>query len=136
MKVSPLSRREWLASLGAASAGLALRGRAARAQTAQDAAPAGLDPAVYESEDACAEELRRRLDRSIERRMMSDVPFGVFLSGGVKQDDDQAVLRKVRLYMESGATGVMFGRNMWLRDFDHAVALTRQVHPILRRHSR
>src|SRR6185436_3583895 len=60
----------------------------------------------------------------------------VLFSGGVKQDDDQAVLRKVRSYMESGATGVMFGRNMWLRDFDHAVALTRQVHPILRRHSR
>jgi class I fructose-bisphosphate aldolase len=60
----------------------------------------------------------------------------VLFSGGVKQDDDQAVLRKVRLYMESGATGVMFGRNMWLRTFDHAVALTRQVHPILRRYSR
>ncbi len=60
----------------------------------------------------------------------------VLFSGGVKQDDDQAVLRKVKLYMESGATGVMFGRNMWLRDFDHALALTRQVHPILRRHSR
>ena len=50
--------------------------------------------------------------------------------------DDQAVLRKVRLYMESGATGVMFGRNMWLRSFDHALALTREVHPILRRYSR
>jgi class I fructose-bisphosphate aldolase len=60
----------------------------------------------------------------------------VLFSGGVKQDDDQAVLRKVKLYMDSGATGVMFGRNMWLRPFDHAVALTRQVHPILRRHSR
>ena len=60
----------------------------------------------------------------------------VLFSGGVKQDDDQAVLRKVKLYMESGATGVMFGRNMWLRSFDHALALTRQVHPILRRHSR
>jgi fructose-bisphosphate aldolase, class I len=60
----------------------------------------------------------------------------VLFSGGVKQDDDQAVLRKVKLYMESGATGVMFGRNMWLRTFDHALALTRQVHPILRRHSR
>jgi class I fructose-bisphosphate aldolase len=46
------------------------------------------------------------------------------------------VLRKVKLYMESGATGVMFGRNMWLRSFDHALALTRQVHPILRRHTR
>src|SRR5688572_7661168 len=60
----------------------------------------------------------------------------VLFSGGVKQDDDQAVLRKVKLYMESGATGVMFGRNMWLRSFDHALALTRQVHPILRRHTR
>jgi fructose-bisphosphate aldolase, class I len=60
----------------------------------------------------------------------------VLFSGGVKQDDDQAVLRKVRLYMESGATGVMFGRNMWLRAFDHALTLTRQVHPILRRYSR
>ena len=60
----------------------------------------------------------------------------VLFSGGVKQDDDQAVLRKVRLYMESGATGVMFGRNMWLRSFDHAVALTHDVHPILRRYSR
>lgn len=60
----------------------------------------------------------------------------VLFSGGVKHDDDQAVLRKVRLYMQSGATGVMFGRNMWLRTYDHAVALTRQVHPILRRHSR
>jgi class I fructose-bisphosphate aldolase len=60
----------------------------------------------------------------------------VLFSGGVKQDDDQAVLRKVSLYMQSGATGVMFGRNMWLRSFDHAVALTRQVHPIMKRHSR
>jgi class I fructose-bisphosphate aldolase len=60
----------------------------------------------------------------------------VLFSGGVKQDDDQAVLRKVSLYMQSGATGVMFGRNMWLREFDHAVALTRRVHPILRRYSR
>jgi class I fructose-bisphosphate aldolase len=60
----------------------------------------------------------------------------VLFSGGVKQDDDAAVLRKVALYMESGATGVMFGRNMWLRPFEQAVALTRQVHRIMRRHPR
>jgi len=30
----------------------------------------------------------------------------------------------------------MFGRNMWLRPFDQAVALTRQVHRILARHPR
>jgi class I fructose-bisphosphate aldolase len=44
----------------------------------------------------------------------------VLFSGGVKQDDDAAVLRKVALYMDAGATGVMFGRNMWLRPFDQA----------------
>jgi class I fructose-bisphosphate aldolase len=55
----------------------------------------------------------------------------VLFSGGSKQDDDAAVLKKVRLYMDSGATGVMFGRNMWLRPFDRAVALTRQVHRIM-----
>jgi class I fructose-bisphosphate aldolase len=57
----------------------------------------------------------------------------VLFSGGAKQDDDAAVLRKVRLYMECGATGVMFGRNMWLRDFDAALALTRRVRAILAR---
>jgi len=54
----------------------------------------------------------------------------------VKQDDDAAVLRKVKLYMDCGATGVMFGRNMWLRDFDGALALTRRVHAIMRRFPR
>ena len=38
--------------------------------------------------------------------------------------------------MDCGATGVMFGRNMWLRPFDEALALTRQVHAILARHPR
>jgi class I fructose-bisphosphate aldolase len=57
----------------------------------------------------------------------------VLFSGGEKQDDDTAVLRKVGRYMECGATGVMFGRNMWLRPFEGAVALTRQVHRIMGR---
>jgi class I fructose-bisphosphate aldolase len=71
----------------------------------------------------------RRVVRSAGRVM-------VLFSGGVKQDDDDAVLRKVKTYMESGAAGVMFGRNMWLRSFDHALALTRQVHRIMSRHPR
>jgi class I fructose-bisphosphate aldolase len=36
--------------------------------------------------------------------------------------------------MDCGATGVMFGRNMWLRRQDEALALTRQVHRILSRY--
>jgi class I fructose-bisphosphate aldolase len=66
----------------------------------------------------------QRVVRSAGRTM-------VLFSGGVKNDDDAAVLRKVKLYMDSGATGVMFGRNMWLRPFDEAVALSRAVHKIM-----
>jgi class I fructose-bisphosphate aldolase len=86
----------------------------------------GASPEPYRSlrEDAPAR--LRRVVRSAGRVM-------VLFSGGVKQDDDAAVLRKVKLYMDCGATGVMFGRNMWLRGLDEALALTRRVHAILAR---
>jgi len=92
----------------------------------EPAADPGSSPEPYRSlrEDAPAR--LRRVVRSAGKVM-------VLFSGGVKQDDDAAVLGKVRLYMECGATGVMFGRNMWLRDFDSALRLTRRVHAILAR---
>lgn len=42
--------------------------------------------------------IRSRLDAAVERRMMSDVPFGVFLSGGV---DSSAVTALMARYSES-----------------------------------
>ena len=33
--------------------------------------------------------------------------------------------------MEAGATGIIFGRNLWQRPFDEAMALTRDVHDVL-----
>jgi class I fructose-bisphosphate aldolase len=89
----------------------------------------GASPEPYRSLRENAAARLRRVVHSAGRVM-------VLFSGGVKQDDDAAVLRKVRLYMESGATGVMFGRNMWLRDFDGALALTRRVHAIMSRFPR
>jgi class I fructose-bisphosphate aldolase len=81
-------------------------------------------PEPYRSLREPAAERLRRVVRSAGRVL-------VLFSGGTKQDDDAAVLKKVRLYMDSGATGVMFGRNMWLRAFEHALSLTRQVHTIM-----
>ncbi len=86
----------------------------------------GLSPEPYRSLRESAASRLRRVVRSAGRVM-------VLFSGGVKQDDDAAVLRKVKLYMECGATGVMFGRNMWLRGFDEALALARRVHATLAR---
>ena len=89
----------------------------------------GASPEPYRSLRENAPARLRRVVRSAGKVM-------VLFSGGVKQDDDAAVLRKVKLYMECGATGVMFGRNMWLRDFDGALALTRRVHAIMDRYPR
>lgn len=86
--------------------------------------PAPYDKLQEDAGDRCA-----RVVRSAGRTM-------VLFSGGEKNDDDAAVLRKVEFYMQSGASGVMFGRNMWLRPFDQAVALTRQVHDIMTRYPR
>ncbi|HKP88300.1 MAG TPA: asparagine synthase (glutamine-hydrolyzing) [Blastocatellia bacterium] len=50
------------------------------------------DPGLVNDERAAAEELRRLLTESIEKRMMSDVPFGVFLSGGIDSTANVALM--------------------------------------------
>ncbi|MBI4340382.1 MAG: asparagine synthase (glutamine-hydrolyzing) [Chloroflexi bacterium] len=47
------------------------------------------------SEEECVEEVRRLFAQSIERRMMSDVPFGVFLSGGIDSSFNVALMSRM-----------------------------------------
>jgi asparagine synthase (glutamine-hydrolysing) len=50
----------------------------------------------FEADDVdWAAELRFRLERSIDRRMMSDVPVGVFLSGGVDSSTNVALMSEL-----------------------------------------
>jgi asparagine synthase (glutamine-hydrolysing) len=43
----------------------------------------------------CVKQIRELLEESIEKRMMSDVPFGVFLSGGVDSSINVALMSKL-----------------------------------------
>lgn len=54
----------------------------------------------------------------------------VLVSGGDKISDDD-LLQKVRVSMAAGATGLIFGRNMWKRPMDEALALTKKIRVIM-----
>ena len=80
--------------------------------------------------------LKEEAPARIQRVVRSAGRVMVLFSGGVKQDDDARVLSQVKRYMDCGATGVMFGRNMWLRPMDEALALTARVRALLSRYPR
>jgi asparagine synthase (glutamine-hydrolysing) len=69
-----------VSKLPAASTLICEEGGAPRIETWRE--PPG-DPQDQASEDALAEQLAARFADAVERQMMSDVPYGAFLSGGV-----------------------------------------------------
>ncbi len=58
----------------------------------------------------------------------------VLVSGGERINDDQLLL-KVRSSMDAGATGIIFGRNLWQRPKADALRLTREMHAIFREYA-
>ena len=54
----------------------------------------------------------------------------VLFSGGSKESDED-LLRKARACMSNGATGIIFGRNMWQREFSNAMAISKQIKQIM-----
>jgi class I fructose-bisphosphate aldolase len=55
----------------------------------------------------------------------------VLVSGGSKMGDD-ATIHKARIAMEAGCVGLIFGRNMWQRHWDDAVAMAGHMHDIMK----
>ncbi|MGB9593703.1 MAG: fructose-bisphosphate aldolase, partial [Anaerolineae bacterium] len=55
----------------------------------------------------------------------------VLFSGGSKMGDED-LLEKARICMEAGATGLIFGRNMWQRPYQEGLALTAKIKEIMR----
>jgi fructose-bisphosphate aldolase, class I len=58
----------------------------------------------------------------------------VLISGGAKAGDE-AMLDKAAQSMEAGATGLIFGRNVWQRQRDESLHLVSQLRDILAKHA-
>jgi fructose-bisphosphate aldolase, class I len=84
-------------------------------------------PAAYDAEFSSAQAIDAVV-RSANRTML-------LVSGGSKAGDD-AMLEKARLSMEAGATGLIFGRNIWQREHDESLRLISRLQDILAKHPR
>ncbi len=68
--------------------------------------------------------------RAVEKVVASAGRTMVLFSGGSKVSDED-LLAKARICVESGATGLVFGRDMWQRPFDEGLEITEGVKQIL-----
>ena len=82
-----------------------------------------LTPAPYNELEVSAEEAVRQVVESAGRSL-------VVLSGGSKIDDDK-LLSQTRYIMEAGGSGVIYGRNVWQREWSQALEIVDQIKEIM-----
>jgi asparagine synthase (glutamine-hydrolysing) len=105
---------------------------AARMVRYWDAVPGrGIDPSATAGlseralEQFYIQGIRDRLRASVEKRMMSDVPLGVFLSGGIDSSTNVALMSEYSPHPVETFT-VGFGDHPHLNEFEHAHAIARR----------
>jgi class I fructose-bisphosphate aldolase len=76
-------------------------------------------PAPYNEMEVSQDEAIRHCVESAGRSL-------VVLSGGSKADDE-TVLGHTRMIMEAGGSGVIFGRNVWQREWNEALGIIEQI---------
>lgn len=96
-----------------------------------DALPgSGIDPSELKGlsgkavEDFYLAGIRDRLERAVEKRMMSDVPFGVFLSGGVDSSTNVALMSRYTDSLDTFTVG--FRDHKHLNELEHAELIARR----------
>jgi fructose-bisphosphate aldolase, class I len=80
-------------------------------------------PAPYNEGNFTQEEAIRNCVASAGRSL-------VVLSGGSKVDDDK-LLEQTRFIMEAGGSGVIYGRNVWQREWSEALEIVEQIKEIM-----
>jgi class I fructose-bisphosphate aldolase len=82
-----------------------------------------LTPAPYNEMEVSQEEAVRQVVESAGRSL-------VVLSGGSRIDDDK-LLEQTRFIMGAGGSGVIYGRNVWQREWSEALDIVEQIKEIM-----
>jgi class I fructose-bisphosphate aldolase len=80
-------------------------------------------PAPYDESSFTAEDAIRHCVSSAGRSL-------VVLSGGSKVDDEK-LLEQTRFVLEAGGSGVIYGRNVWQREWSEALEIIEQIKEIM-----
>jgi class I fructose-bisphosphate aldolase len=75
-------------------------------------------------------ELKMELHDAVEKIVNSAGRTMVLFSGGSKIGDED-LLEKAKMSMECGATGLIFGRNLWQRDHENAVEVAGKIRDVM-----
>ena len=89
-----------------------------------------LNPEKDKEAPAPYNELEVSQDEAIRHCVQSAGRSLVVLSGGSKVDDDQ-LLEQTRSVMQAGGTGVIYGRNVWQREWGAALEVIEQIKEIM-----
>jgi class I fructose-bisphosphate aldolase len=80
-------------------------------------------PGAYSQLDLSYEEMVKKVVRTAGKTRV------LFSGGGMVSDDE--LIHRARACLEAGATGLIFGRNLWQREWDDALAMTKRIKDML-----
>ncbi len=89
-----------------------------------DAKTRSQQPSPYDKLELSYEEM-------VHKVVMSAGKTLVLFSGGGKMNDDE-VVHRAKVCLEQGATGIIFGRNLWQREWSEALAMTKRLKDMIK----
>ena len=92
-----------------------------------------VDPSILEQCPKPYNTLKIEQSEAVRRAVRAAGRTMVVFSGG-SRIEDAGVINYAKLALDAGAHGLIFGRNMWQRPMDSALALTNQVKDLMRQY--
>lgn len=89
------------------------------------------DPKTRAQQPSPYDKLELSYDEMVSKVVKSAGKTLVLFSGGGKMSDDD-VIHRAKACLEQGATGLIFGRNLWQREWNDALAMTKRLKDMMK----